>query len=83
MNNNGRAETPQNVLLFSRKGSAAGLVLLRYMYGIVISIREASPGIRQRDEAVLQVLKFTDFLSADRTLAEFAALGCSRDTAEI
>src|SRR6476646_3198571 len=48
------------------------------MHGIVISIREASLVVRQRDEAVLQVLKFTAFLSAGRTLDEFAALGCFR-----
>src|SRR6201997_137378 len=70
-----RPKTPQNV---GSKGRAAGLVLLRYMHGIVISIREASLVIRQRDEAVLQVLKFTAFLSAGRTLDEFGALGCFR-----
>lgn len=66
------------MLFFGIKGRAAGQVLLRYMHGIVISIREASLVIRQRDEAVLQVLKFTAFLSDGRTLDEFAALGCFR-----
>ena len=60
------------------KGRAAGPVLLRYMHGIVISIREASLVVRQRDEAVLQILKFAALLSADRTLDEFAALSCFR-----
>jgi hypothetical protein len=73
-----RPKTPQNVLFFGSKGCAAGLALLRYMHGIVISIREASLVIRQRDEALLQVLKFTAFLSAGRTLDEVAALGCFR-----
>ena len=67
-------DTAKRALLRS-KGRAAGPVLLRYMHGIVISIREASLVIRQRDEAVLQILKFTAFLSAGRTLDEFAALG--------
>jgi hypothetical protein len=66
------------VLFFGSKGRAAGPVLLRYMHRIVISIGGASPVIRQRDEAVLQVLKVTAFLSAGRTLDEFAALGCFR-----
>ena len=65
MHDDRRPKTPQNVLFFGSKGRAAGPVLLRYVHGIVISIREASLGIRQRDEAVLQVLKFTAFLSAE------------------
>src|ERR1700704_1881820 len=73
-----RPKTSQNVLFFGSKGRAAGRVLLRYMHWIVISIRDASPVIRQRDEAVLQVLKFMAFLSAGRTLDEFAALDCFR-----
>jgi hypothetical protein len=48
------------------------------MHGIVVSIREASLVIRQQDEAILQVSKFTAFVSAGRTLDEFAALGCFR-----
>jgi hypothetical protein len=69
----------KNVLFFSSKG--AGPVPLRYMHGILISIRAASLVIRQRDEAVLQVLKFTAFLSAGRTLDEFISLsrGCFVD----
>ena len=51
------------------------------MQGILISIREASLVIRQRDEAVLQVLKFTAFLSVGRTLDEFISL--SRDVFSI
>ena len=66
------------MLFFGSKGRAAGPILLGNVHGIVISIREASLIIRQRDEAVLQVLKFTAFLSAGRTLDEFAALGCFR-----
>ena len=69
---------PQNVLFFGGKGRAAGPVFLGNVHGIVISVREASLVIRQRDEAVLQVLKFTAFLGAARTLDEFAALGCLR-----
>src|ERR1700752_638733 len=46
-------KAPQHVLFFGIEGRAAGPVMLRYMHGIVISIREASLVIRQRDEAVL------------------------------
>ena len=72
----------KNVLFFGSKGRAAREpVPLRYMHGILKSIREASLVIRQRDEAVLQVLKFTAFLSAGRTLDEFISLsrGCFLD----
>jgi len=72
------AGMPPPALFFGSKGRAAGPVLLRYVHGIVIRIREASIVIRQRDEAVLQVLKSTAFLSAGRTLDELAALGCFR-----
>src|ERR1700758_1317284 len=73
-----RPKTPQNVPFFGSKGRAAGPVLLVNVRGIVTSICEVSLVVRHRDEAVLQVLKFTAFLSAGRTLDEFAALGCFR-----
>jgi hypothetical protein len=46
--------------------------------GIVVLLRAASLVIRQQDEAVSPGLEFTAFLSAGRTLDEFAALGCFR-----
>jgi hypothetical protein len=66
------------VLLFGSKGRAAGSVLLVNMHGIVISIRESTLIIGQRNEAVLQVLKLAAFLSSSRTLDEFAVLNCFR-----
>ena len=59
-----------------RPSLAAGPVQFVDVYGIVISIREAALVIRQRDEAVLQVLIFSAFVSVSRTLDEFAVPGC-------
>lgn len=53
----------QNVLLVSREGCAAGMVLLRDENGAVASLREPSLVIRQKDESVPSGLEFTRFLS--------------------
>src|SRR5882757_350860 len=69
----------KNVLFFGSKGRAArDRSRSAICTAFYISIREASLVIRERDEAVLQVLKFTAFLSAGRTLDEFISLsrGC-------
>ena len=73
-----RPKTAQNLLFFGSKDLAAGPVQFVNVHGIVISIREAALVIRQRDEAVLQVLIFSAFVSVSRTLDEFAVLGCFR-----
>ena len=65
MHDEGRAKTTQNVLLVSREGCAAGMVLLRDENGAVASLREPSLVIRQKDEAVPSGLEFTRFLSAE------------------
>jgi len=66
------------VLFFGSKGRAASPLLLANVHRIVISIREVALVIRQRDETVLQVLKFAAFFSVSRTLDEFGALSCFR-----
>ena len=65
LHDEGRAKTTQNVLLVSREGCAAGMVLLRDENGAVASLREPSLVIRQKDEAVPSGLEFTRFLSAE------------------
>jgi hypothetical protein len=74
MRDKGRAETLQSALLFSRKGCPAGSVLLRKLHQIVVPSREASLVTRRQGEAVPPGLELAAFLSAGRTLDEFAAI---------
>jgi hypothetical protein len=73
-----RPETAQNLLFFGSKDLTVGPVQFVNVHGIMISICEAALVIRQRDEAVLQVLIFSAFVSVSRILDEFAVLGCFR-----
>src|SRR6185437_898757 len=76
LHDNRRPKTAQNLLFFGSNDLAAGPIQFVNVHGIVISICEAALVIRQRDEAVLQVLISSAFVSISRTLDGFAVLGC-------
>src|SRR6185437_12809112 len=72
------AKTAQNLLFLGSKDVTAGPARFVNVHGIVISNREVALVVRQRDEAILQALIFSAFVSVSRTLDAFAVLGCLR-----
>jgi hypothetical protein len=78
LHDDGRAETPQDVLLFGGKGDAARAVVLRDVYCVVEIVRQSLLVIREPSEAVLPLLKLAAFALTARALDQFAVCDAGR-----